>query len=81
MRTVRDLEAAEDFQAALERRGLGLDTYDAVQDLYDLLTYPIAEVDAFFQHLVPRNAPRQSRHLRCQRAEGGGWAQGMGSGR
>jgi hypothetical protein len=42
--------ALQDFQSALERRGLGLDTYEIVQDIFNLLSYPIAELEAFFQH-------------------------------
>ncbi len=50
--------ALRDFQSALERRGLGLDTYDVVQDIYDLLTYPLAELEACFQHLGKGKTPR-----------------------
>jgi hypothetical protein len=51
-------KALQDFQSALERRGLGLDTYDVVQDIYDLLTYPLAELEACFQDLGEGKTPR-----------------------
>ena len=51
-------KALQGFQSALERRGQELDTYDVVQDIYDLLTYPLAELEACFQYLGEGKTPR-----------------------
>jgi hypothetical protein len=39
------------FQEALAKRGIDLDTYDVVKNVYILLEYPLAELEAFFQNV------------------------------
>jgi hypothetical protein len=50
-------KALEDFQTALEKRGSELGTYDIIEDLYNLLAYPMAELEAYFQHLEKGETP------------------------
>ncbi len=49
--------ALQDFQLALAKRGIELDTYDVVEDLYDVLAYPMSELEAYFQHLEKGEKP------------------------
>jgi hypothetical protein len=50
-------KALEDFQTALEKRGSELGTYDIIEDLYNLLAYPMAELEAYFQHIEKGETP------------------------
>ncbi len=37
------------FQDGLQKRGIELETYDSIDHIYNLLRYPIAELEKFFQ--------------------------------
>jgi len=37
------------FREALEKRGIELETYDSIKYVYDLLEYPLGELENFFQ--------------------------------
>jgi hypothetical protein len=41
-------QAVQDFREALARRGIELDTYDCVKYVYELLEYPLGELEGFF---------------------------------
>ena len=47
----------EDFQAALEQRGLELDTYDSVKYLYEEIAYPLLELRTFFEQVKNGEEP------------------------
>jgi len=50
-------QALQDFEAALAKRGIELDTYEVIEDLYEELAYPISELEAYFQHLEKGHRP------------------------
>jgi hypothetical protein len=37
------------FREALQKRGIELETYECIKDIYTLLQYPLAELEEFFQ--------------------------------
>jgi hypothetical protein len=51
-------DALEEFQTALAKRGIELDTYDVIEDLYNVLEYPMAELAAYFQLLGQGDTPK-----------------------
>ncbi len=50
-------QALKDFQSALTKRGIELDTYDAVKDVYDLLAFPMTELETYFQYIEKGEQP------------------------
>jgi hypothetical protein len=42
-------QAIQSFREALEKRGIELDTYESIRYVYDLLEYPLGELEKFFQ--------------------------------
>lgn len=47
----------ETFQSSLKKRGIELDTYDAVKYAYDLLTYPMQRLETMFQLMQKGEKP------------------------
>lgn len=45
------------FQQALEKRGIELDTYDHIKYLYEWLSYSLGELERFFQSLRQKREP------------------------
>jgi len=41
-------QAIQSFKGALEKRGIDLETYDSIKHVYDLLEYPLGELENFF---------------------------------
>jgi len=50
-------QALKDLQAVLAKRGIELDTYEVIEDLYEELVYPMSELEAYFQHLEKGQKP------------------------
>ncbi len=50
-------QALKDFQSALTKRGIELDTYDAVKDVYDILAFPMTELETYFQYIEKGEKP------------------------
>ena len=50
-------QVLKDFQSTLEKRGIELDTYAVVKDVYDVLAFPMAELETYFQHIERGEAP------------------------
>ena len=50
-------QALKDFQVALAKRGIELDTYEVIEDLYEELAYPMSELEEYFQHLEKGQKP------------------------
>lgn len=44
-------DTLQSFGEALERRGIELDTYDCIKYAYELLEYPLDELETFFQSI------------------------------
>jgi len=42
-------QVLQTFREALAGRGIEIDTYDSIKHIYDLLEYPLAELEKFFQ--------------------------------
>jgi hypothetical protein len=42
-------QSIQSFREALEKRGIELETYDSIKHVYDLLEYPLGELENFFQ--------------------------------
>jgi hypothetical protein len=47
-------KALDDFQAALGRRGLSVETYDSIRDAYPKLRYALAQLQAYFDSQAGR---------------------------
>ena len=54
-------QALKDFQSTLAKRGIELDTYNVVKDVYDVLVFPMAELETYFQHIEKGEAPNLNR--------------------
>jgi hypothetical protein len=50
-------QALKDLQVVLAKRGIELDTYEVIEGLYEELSYPISELEAYFQHLEQGQKP------------------------
>jgi hypothetical protein len=48
----------QDFQHALEIRGIELDTFNVIEEIYELLKYPLAELGVFFEQCEKGGEPR-----------------------
>jgi len=45
------------LKRALQKRGIEIDTYDSIKFLYELLEYPIIELELYFEKLLAREEP------------------------
>ncbi len=50
-------QALKDLQAVLAKRGIELDTYEVIEDLYEELAYPMSELETYLQHLEKGQKP------------------------
>ena len=46
------------LKEALQKRGIELGTYDSINYVYDLLEYPITELEQYFDWLIAKKKPR-----------------------
>jgi hypothetical protein len=46
------------LKEALQKRGIELGTYDSIKYLYELLEYPITELELYFDRLIAEKVPR-----------------------
>lgn len=50
-------EVMDKLQESLQKRGIEIDTYDSIKDLYELLEYPITELKLYFDGLIDKKEP------------------------
>lgn len=46
------------LKESLQKRGIEIGTYDSIKDLYELLEYPITELELYFNRLIAEKEPR-----------------------
>jgi len=51
-------EVMDKLKESLQKRGIEIDTYDSIKYLYELLEYPIRELELYFDRLMAKKEPR-----------------------
>jgi len=51
-------EVMDKLKESLQKRGIEIDTYDSIKYLYELLEYPITELELYFDRLTAIGKPR-----------------------
>jgi len=51
-------EVMDKLKESLQKRGIEIDTYDSIKYLYELLEYPITELELYFDKLIVKEKPR-----------------------
>jgi len=51
-------EVMDKLKESLQKRGIEIDTYDSIKYLYELLEYPITELELYFDRLMAKKEPR-----------------------
>ncbi|MDD4976857.1 MAG: hypothetical protein PHY93_21055 [Bacteriovorax sp.] len=51
-------EVMDKLEESLQKRGIEIDTYDSIKYLYELLEYPITELELYFDRLIAKKEAR-----------------------